>query len=54
MITGHEVVKKNKTFFGVDDVRFDMEVEHATIHMDNLFNGNKALGTSNFDFSAYH
>ena len=44
LITGHPVSKKNKTYFGVDDVKFDMDVGHATIHMDNLFNGNKALG----------
>lgn len=50
-ITGHEVVKKNKTYFGVDDVKFDMDVVHATIHMDNLFNGNKALGASKPDDS---
>lgn len=43
-ITGHEVVKKNKTHFGMDDMKFDLDVGHATIHMDNLFNGNKALG----------
>ncbi|XP_052125480.1 protein takeout-like [Frankliniella occidentalis] len=44
VITGHEVVKKNKTYFGMEDMKFDVDVGHATIHMDNLFNGNKALG----------
>lgn len=43
-ISGHEVVKKNKTYFGMDDMKFDVDVGHATIHMDNLFNGNKVLG----------
>lgn len=46
-IAGHEVVKKNKTYFGLDDMKFDVDVGHATIHMDNLFNGNKVLGAHN-------
>lgn len=49
-ITGHELIKKNKTHFGMDDMRFDLDVGHATIHMDNLFNGNKALGDTMNNF----
>lgn len=44
ILIGHVIRKGNKDHFSLDDIKFDMTVKQATIHLNNLFNGSQQLG----------
>uniref|UniRef100_A0A1B6IKY9 Protein takeout n=2 Tax=Homalodisca liturata TaxID=320908 RepID=A0A1B6IKY9_9HEMI len=44
VLMGHPARKDDKEFFNLDKVKFDIFVKKATMHMNNLFNGNQQLG----------
>jgi len=44
VLTGKPETRNGKTYFGIDKFDCDLDVQKATIHMNNLFNGNKELG----------
>ncbi|XP_069682357.1 protein takeout-like [Periplaneta americana] len=49
-LTGSKDVRDGKEYMKLDDLKFGMEVKHAIVHMNNLFNGNKELGDAMNDF----
>lgn len=46
IINGHPENRNGKKYFNLDEFKFSINVKKATIHMNNLFNGNKQLGDS--------
>lgn len=44
VLSGKTVQRSAKDYYSLENVDFDISVEKATIHMNNLFNGNKELG----------
>lgn len=41
---GKRVRKGEETYFNVEDFFVDFDIGHATIQLDNLFNGDEELG----------
>lgn len=41
---GQRVHKDNETYFNIKDFDVDFNIGHATIQLDDLFNGDKELG----------
>lgn len=41
---GERVVRNGKTYVNVKNAFIDFNVGHATIHLSNLFDGDKKLG----------
>lgn len=41
---GQKFTKNSKTYFNVKDFFVDFKIGHATIQLDDLFNGDKELG----------
>ncbi|XP_067014581.2 protein takeout [Anabrus simplex] len=43
-LNGHPETRNGKVYMELDEFKFEIKVDHATIMMNNLFNGNKELG----------
>lgn len=41
---GQRIKKDNETYFNIKDFYIDFNIGHATIQLDDLFNGDKELG----------
>ncbi|RZF36621.1 hypothetical protein LSTR_LSTR007324 [Laodelphax striatellus] len=50
VLTGHSESRNGEEYWGIDDLKFSINVKKATIHMNNLFNGNKQLGDAMNNF----
>lgn len=43
-LIGHKETRDGQDYMKLDEFKFHIEVGHASIHMNKLFNGNKLLG----------
>ena len=43
-LIGHKESRNGQDYMKVDEFKFSIGVDHADIHFNNLFNGNKELG----------
>lgn len=43
-IIGQKIMKDGEIYFNIKDFFIDFNIGHATIELENLFNGDKELG----------
>jgi hypothetical protein len=53
VMSGNEEKRKGGTYVSLKDRSVDLEIGGATMHFDNLFNGNKQLGKSGDQLSSH-
>ncbi|XP_012538223.1 circadian clock-controlled protein daywake [Monomorium pharaonis] len=46
LLRSHKIVKNNNTYINFEKMKFDIMINKATVHLDNLFGGDPILGAA--------